>query len=175
MNLKLESLSRINKTSYFHLSILIALYYALIINVPFYIKLYDILEKSNSMNIGLFLSTPIFIFTITNVLFNLISWPYIAKPIFIFLILTSSIVSYVIYNYGISVDYGMIQNTFETDIDEAKSYLSVHSIFWVTITGIIPSLVVAFAKIQQRVNVIKKLASIFISILIILLLSLIHI
>jgi lipid A ethanolaminephosphotransferase len=169
MNLKLESFSRINKTSYFHLSILIALYYALIINVPFYIKLYDILEKSNSMNIGLFLSTPIFIFTITNVLFNLISWPYIAKPIFIFLILTSSIVSYVIYNYGISVDYGMIQNTFETDINEAKSYLSVHSIFWVTITGIIPSLVVAFAKIQQRVNVIKKLTSIFISILIILL------
>lgn len=171
MNLKLESLSKINKTSYFQLSILIALYYALIINIPFYIKLYDILEKSNSMNIGLFLSMPIFIFAITNILFNLISWPYIAKPIFIFLILTSSIVSYVIYNYGISVDYGMIQNTFETDIGEAKSYLSVHSIFWVTITGIIPSLVVAFVKIQKRVSVIKKLVSIFISILIILLIA----
>ena len=86
MNFKLESLSKINKTSYFQLSILIALYYALIINIPFYIKLYDILEKSNSMNIGLFLSMPIFIFAITNILFNLISWPYIAKPIFIFLI-----------------------------------------------------------------------------------------
>ena len=171
MNLKLESLSKINKTSYFQLSILIALYYALIINIPFYIKLYDILEKSNSMNIGLFLSMPIFIFAITNILFNLISWPYIAKPIFIFLILTSSIVSYVIYNYGISVDYGMIQNTFETDVGEAKSYLSVHSIFWVTITGIIPSLVVAFVKIQKRVSVIKKLVSIFISIIIILLIA----
>ncbi|QUX91585.1 phosphoethanolamine transferase [Marinomonas sp. A3A] len=171
MNLKLESLSKINKKSYFQLSILIALYYALIINIPFYIKLYDILEKSNSMNIGLFLSMPIFIFAITNILFNLISWPYIAKPIFIFLILTSSIVSYVIYNYGISVDYGMIQNTFETDIGEAKSYLSVHSIFWVTITGIIPSLVVAFVKIKKRVSIIKKLVSIFISILIILLIA----
>lgn len=171
MNFKLESLSKINKTSYFQLSILIALYYALIINIPFYIKLYDILEKSNSMNIGLFLSMPIFIFAITNILFNLISWPYIAKPIFIFLILTSSIVSYVIYNYGIPVDYGMIQNTFETDIGEAKSYLSVQSIFWVTITGIIPSLVVAFVKIKKRVSIIKKLVSIFISILIILLIA----
>ncbi|MBU2412091.1 MAG: DUF1705 domain-containing protein, partial [Gammaproteobacteria bacterium] len=116
MDLKSESLSkkiRI-KITYFKLTILIALYYALVINIPFYVQLYDALERSNSMNIGLFLCMPIFIFLITNILFSLISWPYITKPLFIFLLLTSSIVSYVIYNYGISVDYGIIQNAFET-------------------------------------------------------------
>tara|TARA_R110001606_G_scaffold122816_2_gene255899 strand:- start:16 stop:1494 length:1479 start_codon:yes stop_codon:yes gene_type:complete len=110
---------------------------------------------------------PIFIFSITNILFSLISWPYIAKPIFIFLILTSSIVSYVIYNYGISVDYGMIQNAFETDTGEATSYLSFYSIFWVGITGIVPSLIVVLVKIRPEISVIKKLLSIVISALVI--------
>lgn len=169
MQLKSKSLSK--KTTYFQLSLLIAFYYALIINIPFYVKLYDILERSNSMNIGLFLSMPIFILAITNILFNLISWPYLAKPTFIFLILTSSIVSYVIYNFGISVDYGMIQNAFETDAGEAKSYLSFHSIFWIGLTGVFPSLLVAFVKIRPRVSIIKKCFSIFLSAFIILLIA----
>ncbi|PJE54411.1 phosphoethanolamine transferase [Marinomonas sp. BSi20584] len=170
MDLKSESLSkkiRI-KITYFKLTILIALYYALVINIPFYVQLYDALERSNSMNIGLFLCMPIFIFLITNVLFCLISWPYITKPLFIFLLLTSSIVSYVIYNYGISVDYGIIQNAFETDTGEAASYLSFYSVFWVAITGIIPSLMVALVKIRPEISVIKKSLSIFVSVLVIL-------
>ncbi|MCW4628323.1 DUF1705 domain-containing protein [Marinomonas sp. KJ51-3] len=98
---------------------------------------------------------PIFIFFITYILFSLISWPYITKPIFIVLLLTSSIVSYVIYNYGISVDYGMIQNAFETDTGEATSYISFYSVFWVVITGIIPSLMIVIVKISPEISVKK--------------------
>lgn len=167
MFFKSKSSSKI-KITYFNLAIITALFYALAVNIPFYMELYKILKQSNTLNIGLMISMPIFIFAITTILFNLISWPYITKPLFIFLLMTSSVVSYVSFNYGISVDYGMIQNTFETDTGEAISYLSLYSLLWVFFLGLIPSLLVAFSDIQPSVQVIKKATAIIVSILVIL-------
>ena len=142
--------------SYTSLALILALYYATIVNIPLYSEFYKILSKLDNVHVSFIFAIPTFIFLLNAILFNLLSWPFLGKPIFIFLLITSSMVSYVMLYYGINVDYGMIENAFETDPSEAASYLNLHSITWITIMGVIPSLLVAFAPMKPGLALLKK-------------------
>ncbi|WP_133011345.1 phosphoethanolamine transferase [Marinomonas flavescens] len=149
--------------SYTSLALIVAAYYAIVVNFPLYKSLYKILSGVETVHISFIISIPIFIFLLLSIIFNLFSWPYLAKPIFIFLLITSSLVSYAMLFYGISIDYGMIENAFETDSSEAASYLNLHSISWVIITGVIPSLLVAFAPMKPGLALVRKIIAVVIS------------
>lgn len=146
--------------SYTSLPIVLAFYYAIVVNIPLYNDFYKILSGLNNVHISFIIAIPLFIFLLNSIIFSVFSWPYIGKPIFALLLITSSMVSYVMLFYGINVDYGMIENAFETDVSEAASYLNLHSFTWVTITGVIPAILVALVPMKPGLGLLKKAISI---------------
>ncbi|TYL47003.1 phosphoethanolamine transferase [Marinomonas sp. IMCC 4694] len=151
------------RLSYTALAAILAGYYSLVVNLPIYAEFYRILSALDNVHISFIVAIPLFIFCIVNIIFNVFSWPYVAKPIFIFFIVSSSLVSYAMMFYGINVDYGMIENTFETDVGEATSYLSLQSLSWVGTTGILPAILVALAPMKSGPGLLKKLIAMLLS------------
>ncbi|EDP60527.1 phosphoethanolamine--lipid A transferase [Vibrio sp. AND4] len=129
-------------------TLLLALYFALVVNIPIYEQLVHIFSSLEQVKIGFIITIPIFFFAALNFLFNLFSWPWISKPFFILLLITSSMVSYAGYNYGILFDTGMITNIAETDSSEATSYLSAYSVIWTVLMGVIPAFLVFKIKLK---------------------------
>ncbi|WP_010432095.1 phosphoethanolamine transferase [Vibrio cyclitrophicus] len=132
------------------LPFVLALYYLLVINLPISRELFNILSASKAESIGFIISIPFFFLAAFNFIFQVFNWPIFAKAFFILLLLTSSLVSYSMFSYGIFVDYGMIENVFETNSGEAASYLSLYSIFWFVLMGGIPSLVLLLTNLERE-------------------------
>ncbi|PTO88415.1 phosphoethanolamine transferase [Vibrio splendidus] len=132
------------------LPFVLAVYYLLVINLPISRELFNILSASQAESIGFIISIPFFFLAAFNFIFQVFNWPIFAKAFFILLLLTSSLVSYSMFNYGIFVDYGMIENVFETNSGEAASYLSSYSILWFVLMGGVPSLLLLFTDLERE-------------------------
>ncbi|MEZ8123325.1 phosphoethanolamine transferase [Vibrio splendidus] len=132
------------------LPFVLAVYYLLVINLPISRELFNILSASQAESIGFIISIPFFFLAAFNFIFQVFNWPIFAKAFFILLLLTSSLVSYSMFNYGIFVDYGMIENVFETNSGEAASYLSSYSILWFVLMGVVPSLLLLFTDLERE-------------------------
>ncbi|MFA0323969.1 phosphoethanolamine transferase [Vibrio splendidus] len=132
------------------LPFVLAVYYLLVINLPISRELFSILSASQAESIGFIISIPFFFLAAFNFIFQVFNWPIFAKAFFILLLLTSSLVSYSMFNYGIFVDYGMIENVFETNSGEAASYLSSYSILWFVLMGGVPSLLLLFTDLERE-------------------------
>ena len=83
-----------------------------------------------------------------NACLTMASFRYVAKPVLIALILTASAASYFMATYGIVIDKAMVQNVFETDAREAMELISWHLVATVCLLGVLPSLLIARARIH---------------------------
>ncbi|MDE1329778.1 phosphoethanolamine transferase [Vibrio aestuarianus] len=157
--------------SYVGISFCLALYFVVIVNLPVYSALSDVLNKLDGVKIGFVISIPIFFLATFNFLFNLFSWPWLTKPFFALLILLSAAVSYAGFNYGTLFDSDMIANIIETDSSEANSYFSLYSLVWMIGMGIIPALLLIITPIQKNKSffnlILRKLTSMAISLVVI--------
>ncbi|PSW05618.1 phosphoethanolamine transferase [Photobacterium lipolyticum] len=158
--------------------LLFAFYFTAVVNLPILVELNHILSELESVKIGFVLSIPIFFIAAFNFIFSLFSWPLIARPFFMVLVIVSSIVSYAMYNYGVLIDYGMIENIAETDASEASSYLSSYSVLWTLLMGGIPALLISRVKFNPIGSKIKllvmKSCSMGISLLVIAIIALLY-
>ncbi|MCL1143796.1 phosphoethanolamine transferase [Shewanella gaetbuli] len=130
------------------LPIVLALYYTLVVNLPMAREIVNIIQNLDAVKIVFVISIPLFFMAAFTFIFHLLNWPKLAKPIFVFLLLTSSLVSYAMFNYGIYVDYGMIENTFETTSEEASNYISVYSTIWLIMMGGLPAILLLFTRLE---------------------------
>ena len=159
------------KLTHISISFILALYFAIVVNVPVYSALCSIFSKLDEVKIGFILSIPVFFLAAFNFLFNIFSWPWITKPFFAILILLSAIVSYAGFNYGTLFDYNMIANIVQTNSGEARSYLSFYAVLWIFGMGILPALILLAIPIKQAKSFLnfigKKLMSMIASIAVI--------
>ncbi|WP_261844138.1 phosphoethanolamine transferase [Aliamphritea ceti] len=132
------------------ITLCLTLYYVLVLNLPLFQEFYKILSEAEAVKTGFVVSIPFFVFAIIYLVFNLAVWPYLTKPLFSLILITSSMVSYSIYNYGIYIDYGMVENIFETDSSEASAYISLYSFSWVLLLGIVPTLLLLCVKRRKQ-------------------------
>ncbi|EKO3484493.1 phosphoethanolamine--lipid A transferase [Vibrio fluvialis] len=157
--------------SYAGTTLLLAIFFSLVINLPFYTALADIFSKLESVKLGFIISLPFFLIAALNFLFNIFSWPYITKPFFSLLLVASSIVCYASYNYGTLFDSDMIANIVETDSSEVGAYASAYSVLWIAILGGIPAFLLCIFGIQPPKSwgsfILRKVASMLISIAVI--------
>ncbi|HDY7745073.1 TPA: phosphoethanolamine--lipid A transferase [Vibrio vulnificus] len=157
--------------SYTTFTLVLAIYFATIVNLPIYKELFSIISHLDSVKVGFVISVPIFFLAALNFLFNLFSWPWLSKPFFAVLLLLSAMVSYAGYNYGTLFDYGMIANIMETDSSEAGSYLSAYSVIWTLLMGVVPTLLVCKLNLSLSGStlhmVAKKAASMLASLAVI--------
>lgn len=133
-----------------NMTLVFAVFMALVLNISVYFDLYKILTRLGQYNIGFVISIPIFFVLAFNLIFNLFNWPFLTKPLFLIILLISSIASYAEFNYGVMFDLDMIRNLFETDSSEASSYFSRYSLLWVLITGIIPAWLLIIWPIKKE-------------------------
>ena len=89
----------------------------------------------------------LFLFTFHTALLLLLCFRWTIKPILIFLLLVSSLLSYSTNNYGIVFDHNMITNTFETDASEISDLLSIQLILYFSLLGLLPAFFVCKVKI----------------------------
>ena len=67
------------------LTLLISVYYALILNYPIYLRFYAIFSASPVVSIPFAISIPVFLISALNIIFSLFNWRYFLKPFFILL------------------------------------------------------------------------------------------
>ena len=114
-----------------------ALLFLALFNLPFLLEAYKASGQTENTSILFIVALPSLLFALLHSLVSLWVWPFVAKSISALLLITSCFVLYAQVSYGVVFDYGMIQNIFETDASEARSYLS-----WSAVT-IVSALVLA--------------------------------
>jgi lipid A ethanolaminephosphotransferase len=73
---------------------------------------------------------------------------YVLKPLVIFLIILSSILSFYNQEFGVTIDEQMIINTLHTDVKEAMDLMSFSFFIHIFFLGIIPSIFICFIKLE---------------------------
>ena len=132
-----------------------SLYFTFCFNFPTIAKLFSL---SNTVSNPLFPYTaPIVLIAAFIIIFSCLCWPYIFKAIMIFLVITSSMALFAEVNYHTLFDNAVIESIFQTRSDEALSYVNLHSITYIIVFGLIPSIWIACIKITKRETFIKEI------------------
>ncbi|ENM5746535.1 phosphoethanolamine--lipid A transferase [Vibrio mimicus] len=144
--------------SYNQLVFLLAVYFALPINLPVYAKLEQIFTQASQIHWGFALSIPLFFLFALNFIFQIFSWPYLFKPFFAVLLVVSALMSFAGYQYGTIIDQDMLVNVLETNSSEAGSYLTIYSVLWLLFLGVLPALWLLLTPIRQEKGALRFLA-----------------
>jgi len=132
---------------------IVSLYFAVVFNYPINEKIYAL---SQGQAVFLFL-TPALLTCAFIMIFSLIAFPYVFKGVVTVLVITSAMAFYAGLQYNTMFDYAMIENIFETNVDEASSYLSGASILYVVFLGFMPAALLLRVKIVRHTSWAKEL------------------
>lgn len=127
-----------------------AVYFTVVINYPFLSGFVAAILKLPEFKFLFLLSVPVFLCGLLIILFSVFSPKYLIKPVLVVLTLVSSLVLYAAVNYGVVFDYGMIENSVETNSAEAFSYLNLELVLFFAVFGIAPAWLIASSKLQYR-------------------------
>ena len=142
--------------------IALASYYCLIINIPFIKGAFNAITTLPAFSWLFLLSVPLLLLCLLIIFFSLLSSRWLLKPVNYILLLCSSLVLYGTLNYKVVFDYSMIQNTFETDSQEAVSYLNPQFLLFFALFALLPLLIliktnVRFSPVTQEILSRSKL------------------
>ena len=132
------------------LLLVITAYFTLVFNYPFLSEFMGAIIELEQFNVLFLLSVPFLLGSLLLIVFSVLAVPMIFKPVFITITLTSALVFYAALHYGTVFDYGMIQNSVETDQAEAFSYLNIQSVIHFCVLGLLPALFIAKTKIVTQ-------------------------
>jgi lipid A ethanolaminephosphotransferase len=150
-----------------------SVYFTLVINYPFVSGFNKAILALEEFNLLFLVSVPFFLGALIVLLFSFFSIKHLVKPFIIITLLISSLVFYGSIQYGIVFDYGMIQNSIETNSTEAFSYLCLELIGYFITFGLLPSFFVYKTTInyrpllQEALSRIKLMTSALLTILLI--------
>lgn len=128
--------------------LIVSAYFAFVLNLKFWQFAFDKIEI-DSWPVALFaLSLPFFIFVPLFWFFSLIIVPHLGKPLVILLLILSAASDYALQNLGIVINSDMVRNFAETNVREAKDFITVKSCLYVLFLGIVPAFFAALTKIE---------------------------
>jgi lipid A ethanolaminephosphotransferase len=135
------------------LCLLTTLYLLLVTNQTFWTKAYDYLVFDPPALVAFIVGiSALFMAVVT-----LFSAKYLTKPILIFFVLVSSAASWFTDQFGVIVDKEMIRNAAVSTGAEAGHLITVRFVTHLLLTGLLPSLLVAWVRIDHR-RILPKLA-----------------
>ncbi|MCW8996462.1 MAG: phosphoethanolamine--lipid A transferase [Psychromonas sp.] len=126
--------------------IYISLFFTFVLNFTFLSKASQIIMQLDNYSLGFLLSVPVVLFCLLAIFFTLFTVPFLGRLFVLVITIISIFVFYSSITYGTVFDYGMIQNTLETNSGEALSYLNWHS--FSVISLMIVGVVVFLLKIK---------------------------
>lgn len=125
------------------LVLLVALWMTLVMNAPFWRKVWTAtggLENDNPFFLG---TLPLVVLAFNFVVLCLLAWGRLGKLVLVIMLLLSACVSYFMSNYGVMIDYSMLINAMQTDRREVFDLLGPGLAFWVLLVGVLPAIVVS--------------------------------
>jgi lipid A ethanolaminephosphotransferase len=132
------------------LLLITGVYFTFVLNYPFLSRFIKAILALDEFNVLFLLTVPLLLCSLLVILFSVFSIKYIVKPVLVILILASSLVFYGSLHYGIVFDYGMIQNSIETNSAEALSYLNIELFLYFLIFGVIPASLIALCPLTYQ-------------------------
>lgn len=130
-----------------HLITLLSFYFLLLLNISFWRFIFVHTEPTGLTGYLFMASIPLLIFTLLYLTFSLLTLPYVGKPLLILILLISAGVNYLSYQFGVFIDADMGRNTFETNPGEVKDLITLRSLLWFFVLGVIPSILLWKTKI----------------------------
>lgn len=132
-----------------HLAVIAAVYFTVFLNMAFWRTAWGRMEVKDWRD-GIFLaSMPVTFFIVTYVVFELILWPRVAKPLLVFLLILSSAANYFMFELGIFIDSGMMRNVFATNPQEAGEMVTLRGLLWVLVLGVSPAVLLLMTTIRH--------------------------
>lgn len=144
--------------------LLISAYLAFALNCAFWRFAANTIEITNFSVAFFVFSLPFFLLAPIYVLCNLITFPYIGKPILLLLVIISSATNYFMYKLGIYIDTDMIRNSIETNQREALDLVTFTAVTWVVAGSLVPLYLIIMTKIRYA-SLGKELGKRFLCIL----------
>lgn len=126
-----------------------ALFFTLFQNALFLQRAWSYITFDSAHSVIFAASMPVVIFCALNIIFSVLTVPYLRKPLIIFFLLGSAAANYFMFSYGVVIDGNMMQNAFETNPQEATALLTPRMGLWLTLLGILPAVAVCFTQIRQ--------------------------
>lgn len=131
------------------LVLIISFFLAIFFNATFFEKLLAIYPFT-SEHIPFIGSVFLLLVGATCALLCLFTTKYTTKPLLILIVLFSSLASYFMDSYGTLIDDSMLQNIFETDVNESADLLSSKLLLYVGLLGILPAILIYRVNITYR-------------------------
>ncbi|MBD8212798.1 phosphoethanolamine transferase EptA [Erwinia persicina] len=151
-----------------------ALFFTLILNGLFIARAWQIIPYQGLHDYLYAATLPVVLFCAFLLIFNVIALPWIRKPLLLILIVASAAANYFMYSFGTVIDTNMIQNVFETDLQEATALFSMKYLLWMLLLGVLPAALIVLTRIENNRpwwmsivwRLVTSLAAIFIVLLI---------
>ncbi|MDU6433106.1 MAG: phosphoethanolamine transferase EptA [Pantoea sp.] len=128
----------------------VSLFFALVLNGLFVFRAWERIPYTSLHDYLFAFSLPVVLTAAFALIFNLIAWPYLRKPLLAVLILSSAAANYFMYSFGTVIDTNMVQNVFETDLQESTALISPNAIIWITLMGVVPTLIMLLVRFKRR-------------------------
>ncbi len=135
--------------SIFWLIILTAMFMVLFDNFTFFRNITAIYPPSIS-NIVFLGSISIVLTSVIIIVLSVFCYKYTTKPVLIIILIASSIASYYMKNYNVLIDESMIRNVIETNSGEIYDLLSINLFIYLTLTAILPSILICKIRIRYK-------------------------
>ena len=130
--------------------VMVSCYFAIMLNLKFWRFMLGSLQIDSFSSVFFALSLPIVMFIILFWFFNLITLPYVGKPLIILLLVLSAVSDYALQNFGVYINLDMIRNIAETNMREATDLITVPFILYTLIIGVFPAVGLCFIKINYN-------------------------
>ncbi|UYV55893.1 phosphoethanolamine transferase EptA [Pantoea dispersa] len=156
-------------------NLLAALFFAFVLNALFLLRAWEIIPYTRVHDYLFAASMPVVLVAAFYLLFSLLAWPWLRKPLLIVLILASAAANYFMHSFGTVIDTNMIENVFESNAQETGALMSRNYVIWMLLMGILPVALVCSVRISNRQrwwwNLLQRLASALGAVLVILLMA----
>ncbi|KAA8669358.1 phosphoethanolamine transferase EptA [Pantoea dispersa] len=156
-------------------NLLAALFFVFVLNALFLLRAWEIIPYTRVHDYLFAASMPVVLVAAFYLLFSLLAWPWIRKPLLIVLILASAAANYFMHSFGTVIDTNMIENVFESNAQETGALMSRNYVIWMLLMGILPVALVCSVRISNRQrwwwNLLQRLASALGAVLVILLMA----
>lgn len=129
--------------------VLFALYIALFLNVAFYQQAFSELPVNNLRNALVFLTMPVVLFCIINILVTLASFLYLDRVLITLFILVSAAAQYFILTFGVIIDRSMITNILDTTPAESYALMSTKMVLTLLLSGLLAIVIAWWIKITR--------------------------
>ncbi|NIG17535.1 phosphoethanolamine transferase EptA [Pantoea sp. Al-1710] len=156
-------------------NLIAALFFTLVLNALFLLRAWEIIPYDRLHDYLFAASIPVVLASAFYLIFSLLAWPYVRKPLLILLVLASAAANYFMHSFGTVIDTNMIENVFESDAQEAGALISSGYVVWMILMGLVPVAAICMVRIKtgQRWwwSLLQRLAGALGAILLILLMA----